>query len=173
MHPWVKGTQVCSNEGPHLYPRGDNYEIAKIHWQNLKIFSRTTGTVSTKLGTKHLWVKEIEVCSNKEPFNSQKEDNGFFLLLINVMIKSYVLIDLNCFLRWAMWPMGLLFYDLWWKNQIPVKAWAWYFHTSVRSLVRHNKNGGIHVIRNKFTGCQNHTVFYTNHQKITDIIMVY
>ena len=30
-HPWVKGIQVCSNEGPHLFPRGDNYEIAKIH----------------------------------------------------------------------------------------------------------------------------------------------
>ena len=35
----------------------------------------------------------------------------FFLLLINVMILSYVFIDLNCFLRWAMWPMGLLFKD--------------------------------------------------------------
>ena len=28
-HPWVKGIQVCSNEGPHPFPRGDNYEIAK------------------------------------------------------------------------------------------------------------------------------------------------
>ena len=36
-------------------------------------------------------------------------DNGFFLLLINIMILSNVLIDLNCFLRWAMWPMDLLF----------------------------------------------------------------
>ena len=33
----------------------------------------------------------------------------FFLLLIKVMILSYVFIDLNCFVRWAMWPMGLLF----------------------------------------------------------------
>ena len=38
---------------------------------------------------------------------------GFFLLLINVMILSYVFIDLNCFLRWGMWPMGLLFTKLW------------------------------------------------------------
>ena len=34
-------------------------------------------------------MKGIQVCSNKEPFNSQKEDMNFFL-------------------RWAMWPMGLL-----------------------------------------------------------------
>ena len=50
-----------------------------MHWQNLKIFfCRTTGIVSTKLGTKHRWVKGIGICSNKESFNSQKEDNGFF-----------------------------------------------------------------------------------------------
>ena len=30
-HPWVKGTQVCSNKGPCPFPRGDNYEIAKIN----------------------------------------------------------------------------------------------------------------------------------------------
>ena len=37
-------------EGPNLFSRGDNDEIAKIHWQNLKIFfSRTAGTISTKL----------------------------------------------------------------------------------------------------------------------------
>ena len=29
-HPWVKGIQVCSNEGPQPLTRGDNYEIAKI-----------------------------------------------------------------------------------------------------------------------------------------------
>ena len=29
-HPWVKGIQVSSNEGPRLFPRGDNYKIAEI-----------------------------------------------------------------------------------------------------------------------------------------------
>ena len=29
-HPWAKGIQVCSNEGPP-FPKGDNYKIAKIH----------------------------------------------------------------------------------------------------------------------------------------------
>ena len=32
--------------------------IAKMHWQILKIFfSRTTGTISIKLGTKHSWMR--------------------------------------------------------------------------------------------------------------------
>ena len=34
-HPWVKGIKFCSNEGPRPFPRGDNYEISKIPWQNL------------------------------------------------------------------------------------------------------------------------------------------
>ena len=52
-HPCVKGIQVCSNDEPKPFPRGDNYEIAKIHSWNLKIFfSRTNGPISTKLGSK-------------------------------------------------------------------------------------------------------------------------
>ena len=42
------------------------------------LLSRTTGPISTKFGTKHPWVKLIQVRSNVEPFNSQKVDNGFF-----------------------------------------------------------------------------------------------
>ena len=30
-YPWMMGIQVCSNEGPHPFLRGDNYEIAKTH----------------------------------------------------------------------------------------------------------------------------------------------
>ena len=26
MHPWVKGIQVCLNEGPNPFPRGDYYK---------------------------------------------------------------------------------------------------------------------------------------------------
>ena len=55
------GIQDCLNKGPPSFPRGDNYEIAKIHWQNLKIFlSRTTGPILTKFGTKHSCVKGIQ-----------------------------------------------------------------------------------------------------------------
>ena len=31
IHSLVMKTKVCSNEGSHPFPRGDDYEIAKIH----------------------------------------------------------------------------------------------------------------------------------------------
>ena len=106
----MKGIQVCSNEGPHPFQRGDNYEIVKNtltklkhlllqnHWAN---FNQTWHKAS-------LCEWDL-ILFKEEPFNSHKGNNGvFLLLLINVMILSYVFIDLNCFLRWAMWPMGLL-----------------------------------------------------------------
>ena len=71
MPPWVKGIQVYSNEGPCPFPRGDNYmyEKAKIHRLNeKKIFSRTTGSISTKLSTMHPWIKGIQICF-KEGFH--------------------------------------------------------------------------------------------------------
>ena len=71
------GIQICSNERPRPFPRGDNYEKVKIHsLPNLKIFlSRTTGLISTKLGTKHPWVMEIQVCSNEGPHPFPRGDN--------------------------------------------------------------------------------------------------
>ena len=72
-YPWGKGIQICSNEVQCLTHRGDNWEIIKINWQLLKIFfSGTTGPNSTKLGTEHPWVKEIQICSNKGPHPCQK-----------------------------------------------------------------------------------------------------
>ena len=59
-----EGIQVCSNEGARPFERGDNYEKANIHWRNLNIFSRTTGPISTKFGTKHPLIEWIQVCSN-------------------------------------------------------------------------------------------------------------
>ena len=44
--------QICESEGPHPFPRGDNNDIAKIHWRNFEIFSRTDGKILT---TKHPW----------------------------------------------------------------------------------------------------------------------
>ena len=34
-HPWLKGIQVCSNEGPRPLRRGDNYEKVKIHFNEI------------------------------------------------------------------------------------------------------------------------------------------
>ena len=79
MHLWVKEIQVRAKEGPRPFSRGDDYEIAKIHWRNWKIlFSRTTEPISTKLWTKHPWMRGIQVSSNEEPINSDKVNNVFF-----------------------------------------------------------------------------------------------
>ena len=88
LHPWMKVIQIFFKWRATPFPRGDNYKIAKVHWRNFKFFSRTTGPISTKIGTKHPWVKGIQVCSNEEPFNSSQIDSVFFHLLVNVMIQS-------------------------------------------------------------------------------------
>ena len=75
-HHWVMGIQVYSNDWPCLFPRWDNKEIVKIHWWTLKIFFfRTTGPISTKLGTKHPWVTGIHVSSNEGPRPFLRVDN--------------------------------------------------------------------------------------------------
>ena len=76
-HLWVKGIQICSNEGPCPFPRGDNSEIVKLNWKYFKIFfSRITGPIWTKLSTKHPWVERIQVCSNAGPSPSPRGENS-------------------------------------------------------------------------------------------------
>ena len=69
---------------------------------NQSIFSRTTGLISTELGTKHPWVQGIQICSNKEPFDFQSSPYQHFDKIICVYW-------FELFFRWAMWPMGLFF----------------------------------------------------------------
>ena len=54
----MKGIRVCSKEGHHLFPRGDNYEVAK---KNDEI-KKSSYPEPPKLGTKHAGVKGIQVC---------------------------------------------------------------------------------------------------------------
>jgi hypothetical protein len=49
----VKGNQICSNKGPGPLQRGDNHKNVKMAWGLLKIFSRTTGPILTRLDTNH------------------------------------------------------------------------------------------------------------------------
>jgi hypothetical protein len=51
----VKRIQVCANKGPGPLPRGDNHKNEKMGWGHLKIFSRTTRPILTRLGTNHPW----------------------------------------------------------------------------------------------------------------------
>ena len=121
MHPWVEGIQCFvffSNEGSRLFPGGDNYEIGKIHWRHVKIFSyRTAQLISTKLGTKHPWVEGdsnlffyqkltdkilkssswellelgIQVCSNEEPHPFPRGDD-FEIVKIHWQNKNTLLL---------------------------------------------------------------------------------
>jgi hypothetical protein len=52
-YPWVKEIQVCSNKGPGPRQRGDNHKNVKMAWGHLKIFSRATWRILTRLGTDH------------------------------------------------------------------------------------------------------------------------
>jgi hypothetical protein len=54
-YPWVKGIQFCSNEGQYPLQRRDNTKNVKIWWDHLKIISRTTGPILTRLGTNLRW----------------------------------------------------------------------------------------------------------------------
>ena len=84
--------RTVSNEGPRLFTRGDNNEIAKTHWRMLKIFfSRTIGTISTKLCTKHPFMRfqEFQVCSSEGPRPILKEDSEE-IAKINWNINSFL-----------------------------------------------------------------------------------
>ena len=75
-----EGDQVCPNEGPSPFTRGDNYGIAKIHERNKK--SSSPEPITTTFS------KILVV------YISHKEVNGLFSSLI-----QHYDINLNCFLR--------------------------------------------------------------------------
>ena len=109
-----------TNKSTHPSSRGDNSKIMKIYGEYLKkIFFRTSGPVSTKLGIKHPWVEEIKILfSNKESCFSTRGDNSLFVKWYWKHVKIYWVSDvahgplvflLNWFFEGAMWPMRLSF----------------------------------------------------------------
>jgi hypothetical protein len=72
----MKEIQVCTNKGPGPLLRGDNHKNVKMGWVHIKIFSRTTGPILTKLGTNHPWAKEIQVCTNEWDCPFPRGDNS-------------------------------------------------------------------------------------------------
>ena len=45
-HPWLKGIQVCSNEGPCSFPWGHNYEITKCNDERARTTNCEIGPVA-------------------------------------------------------------------------------------------------------------------------------
>ena len=87
--------------------RGSSVVLPSV---NIFIFFRTTEPILTKLGTMHLWVKEIQVCQMKN--HSILIRKILFFSPLNQRQDTIICVDfihLNCFLRWSIWPMGLLF----------------------------------------------------------------
>ena len=65
------------------------------------LFSRTTGPISTKLGTKHYWVKGTQGFVNKDQSILKKE-----IIYFSFHYQHY---DIIAPIKWAMWPICLLF----------------------------------------------------------------
>jgi hypothetical protein len=57
-------------------------------WGHLKIFSRTTGPILTRLGTDHPYVKGIQVSSNEGVNSSTRGDNSKRLKIHSNLKKS-------------------------------------------------------------------------------------
>jgi hypothetical protein len=65
-----------SKTAPGPLQRGDNHKNVKMGRGRLKIFSRTTGPVLTRLSKNHPWVEGIQVCLNEGDSPSSRGDNS-------------------------------------------------------------------------------------------------
>ena len=95
-HTWIPFTQGCFV--PKLVEIGPvvlEKKISKfrkcvfsLFHNYLALFSKTTGPISTKLGTKRPWVKGIYVCSNERPIAFQGEIITTFIKYFDEFKKS-------------------------------------------------------------------------------------
>jgi hypothetical protein len=67
--------QNCTNERQPPSPRGDNSKRVKIYWKFFKIFSRTSKSISIKLGTNHPEVRGIKNYTIQVPGPFQRGNN--------------------------------------------------------------------------------------------------
>jgi hypothetical protein len=84
--------QVSSNKGPGFLQRRDNHKNVKMGWGHLKIFSRTTGLILTRLGQNHPRMEEIQVCSsegdNRSPRGDNNESKNTLEFFINHLLQN-------------------------------------------------------------------------------------
>ena len=70
-----KGGSKPATEEQHPFLKGDDNKIPKKYRKNLKIFSKTTQPISTKLGSNHLRMIGIQFYTNERPHPFPREDN--------------------------------------------------------------------------------------------------
>ena len=92
-HPWVKGIQICSNGGPRLFPRGRK-------WRNSE---------NTLKKFKNPILTKVDEVFSKKDHSIVKKGIIFFLLLNLIIAFRKCAFWCKLYLRWAMWPMGLLY----------------------------------------------------------------
>ena len=109
--PWKRvWDQICSNEGSHPFPSGDNNKIAKKYQQNINLLDKNGANFIQIInidtyefsilgwrGLKYLQIRNINIFLKKElgnVFFSHDQHYGIIIVLH------------KCFPRWALWPMG-------------------------------------------------------------------
>ena len=111
-HFWGKGNSKLIKWRAAFFSKGDNGEIANIHWKHLKLlFFKGTEKSSNKVGTKHPCVKRI-VCSNSGPDPFPKENNSDIKKITLTTWKIY----LNIFR--TTWPIESKLGTIqhWWRG---------------------------------------------------------
>ena len=101
-------------------------------------FSRTSGPISTKLGTKHSWVKKTQCLEIKNHSILVKEIRIFFFLnqcygLIILLRNHWMELFLRP--RWAMWPRGV-FVILYEANRFNFMCSSFFLFTEVLNCLR-------------------------------------
>ena len=114
MHSWVKGVQVCSNEGTWPFPRRDHSTIVKMCWQYFNTYSQEwlDQFQSNLAQSIDPWVIRIQVCSSEGPcpfsrvINSDHKKHchllksSLELLMINQALYRHPCMDgINFFLQ--------------------------------------------------------------------------
>ena len=101
-----EGDSVLFKRRARPFPRGDNYEIVKIHWQKppkllqnrWANFNQTWHKAFFGEGNSNLFKWRITSFSRGDNYNVLKGYSQNFRIFFSMV-----------FLRWAMWPVGLLF----------------------------------------------------------------
>ena len=98
------GIKICSNEAPLPFPRVDNYEIAKFKKSSsVELLGQFQSSLAWSiLGWRGFNFGEMK---NNNHSILTKE---FVFSFSNQWYDIIICVDLNWFLRCAMWPMGLL-----------------------------------------------------------------
>jgi hypothetical protein len=98
-YPWVKEIQVWTNKGPGPLQRVDNHKNVKIGWDHLKILKlRTVKPEKLNFTWKLSDMEQRQVDYIMGPRGSNGGNDMHIIFLYGPRL-----------LRWAMWPMELLF----------------------------------------------------------------